>query len=214
MESYAGLVSRIMDVTSAIGKVRAALIALTGIDASGKGYVAHCLERDLQHLGLRVAVINIDGWLNLPAVRFNEASPAQHFYEHAIRFDEMFGKLVLPLKETRSVRVEADFAEETAHAFRRRLYCYTDVDAILLEGIYLLKRQFRSFYDLSCWIECTFETALERALARGQEGLPADETIRAYQSIYFPAQEIHFHRDAPITSASITISNDPRIRNS
>jgi uridine kinase len=52
----------------------------------------------------------------------------------------MFAQLVLPLRDHRSVHVEADFAEETATAFKKRVYDYSDIDVILLEGIYLLKR--------------------------------------------------------------------------
>jgi uridine kinase len=76
-----------------------------------------------------------------------------------------------------------------------------------LEGIYLLKRAFRSHYDLAFWVECPFETALIRALRRGQEGLPPDETIRACQTIYFPAQYIHFALDAPQSSADAIVNN-------
>ena len=34
-----------------------------------------------------------------------------------------------------------------------------DIGVIVLEGIYLLKRAFVRHYDLSIWIECSFETA-------------------------------------------------------
>lgn len=49
--------------------------------------------------------------------------------------------------------------------------------------------------NVAPWLDCTFETALERALRRGQEGLRLGETIRAYPAIYCPAQRIHFARD-------------------
>jgi len=116
---------------------------------------------------------------------------------------------VLPLRDHGSVQVEASFVEETAVQYRSHLYAYADVDVILLEGIYLLKRGFRSYYDLSVWIDCSFETALARAVARGQEGLPPDAAVRAYRTIYFPAQMIHFERDAPRAAAALTVRNDP-----
>jgi uridine kinase len=82
------------------------------------------------------------------------------------------------------------------------------VDVILLEGIYLLKEAYRQLYDLSIWIECSFETALKRAVARAQEGLTPAETIRAYQTFYFPAQRLHFEFDAPMRAADIVLRND------
>ncbi|MEQ8972980.1 MAG: hypothetical protein RIE73_21575 [Coleofasciculus sp. C1-SOL-03] len=60
-------------------------------------------------------------------------------------------------------------------------------------------------------IDCSFETALERAITRSQEGLSPSETIQAYQAIYFPAQKIHFELDRPQRSAIARINNDPRL---
>ncbi|HYR90451.1 MAG TPA: hypothetical protein VE422_40645 [Terriglobia bacterium] len=50
--------------------------------------------------------------------------------------------------------------------------------------------------------------ALERAVARGREGLPFAETVRAYETIYFPAQRLHFERDHPRAAADFIIRND------
>jgi len=158
-----------------------------------------------------VANINIDGWLNLPARRFSQDRPGEHFYEHAIRFEELFDQLVLPLRARRTHEVVADFAEETATAYRPHAYRYENVDVILLEGIFLFKRAWRPHFDLALWLDCTFETALERALRRGQEGLPPGETIRAYETIYFPAQRIHFARDEPRAGADLVVPNDHRL---
>jgi uridine kinase len=187
------------------------LVALSGIDGSGKGYVAELLAAALEREGLHAIVIHADGWLNLPPRRFDPHRPAEHFYENAIRFEAMFAELVLPLKRARSIRVAVDLASETATDYRRHTFEFTNVDIIVLEGVYLLKRAFRADYDWAVWIECSFETALERALARKQEGLAPDETVRAYRTIYFPAEEIHLARDAPQESADEILINDPRM---
>jgi uridine kinase len=201
----------ILGARAAVPPTRGLLVGLTGIDGSGKGFVARLLVESLRERGLNTVSINIDGWLNLPAQRFSARTPALHFYKHAIRFDEMFDQLVLPLKHKRSHRVLADLAEETATAFRPELYEFQDVDIIVLEGIYLLKRAYRAYFDVCFWIDCTFRTALERAIARAQEGLGPHETRRAYHTIYFPAQRIHFRRDHPRETATGLITNDPRL---
>lgn len=205
------VLTRIVETRKSIPPTRSVLVAVTGIDGCGKGYVSSRIVKALRKNGLRVASINIDGWLNLPDKRFSVTNPAEHFYRHAIRFDEMFRRLVFPLRDRRSVRVEAAFTEEAATTFRRHIYNFEDIDVIILEGIYLLKREFQTYYDLSIWIECTLETALERAIAREQEGLTPDETVRAYRTIYFPAQEIHFSRDEPAPAANLIFNNDTRL---
>jgi uridine kinase len=187
------------------------LVGLSGIDGSGKGFLAAQLKRELERTDLRVALINVDGWLNLPAVRFSPHNPAEHFYRHALRLEELFADLVLPLRSRRTLRLLARHAEETATAYCEHLYDFREVDVVLLEGIFIYKRACRSHFDLALWIDCSFETALERALRRGQEGLPPSETTKAYQTIYFPAQRLHFQRDEPRRLADGIVLNDPRL---
>ena len=205
------IVDKIVDARSSIPSQRSVLTAITGIDGCGKGHVTARIVKALQTKGVRAVAINIDGWLNLPNRRFDASNPAEHFYLHAIRFQEMFAQLILPLRDHRSLRIVADFAEETATKYRRHVYEFEDVDVIALEGIYLLKRGFRAHYDLSIWVECSFDTALERAISRAQEGLSPEETIRLFRNVIFPAQEIHFQRDNPKAGATLIVNNDERL---
>jgi uridine kinase len=78
----------------------------------------------------------------------------------------------------------------------------------LVEGIFLFKQAYRSLFDVAIWVDCTFATALARALQRAQEGLPSAETIAAYETIYFPAQRIHLDQDNPRGSADLILDND------
>jgi len=190
---------------------RAVLVGISGIDGSGKGFVAQRVRAGLEVAGWEAVVVGVDGWLELPARRFAATSPAEHFYANALRLDEMFEDVVLPLRDRRSCDVVADFAEETATSFRPHRYRYEGVDVVLLEGIFLFKRRYRRHFDLACWVECTFETALERAVLRGQEGLPPEQTVAAYRGIYFPAQRIHLERDDPRSCVDLRIANDPRL---
>ena len=184
------------------------LVGISGIDASGKGYLAAKIADRLQMHGLKVALIRADDWLNLPDVCMNPENYAEHFYAHAIRFDEMFERLILPLKQTREINITADCADAKATTCRKHRYNFREIDIVLLEGIFLFKPGRRDHFDLKIWIECSFETALERAIARGQEGLPPAETIKAFKTIYFPAQRIHLARDNPRENADIIFTND------
>ncbi len=211
ISDLAAAIAPILNQRAATPPDRAVLVAISGIDGSGKGYMTAQLAADLAQTPLKIATINIDGWLNLPDKRFSQEQPAEQFYQQAIRFTEMFEQLVLPLQARRSLYLEADFAEETASHYRKHIYEFANIDVILLEGIYLLKSAFQPYYDLSIWIECSFETALDRAINRAQEGLPPEETIQAYQTIYFPAQQLHFQRDRPQHAATFIYCNDPRL---
>jgi uridine kinase len=204
----ASVISAIIEKRKALSLKRALLVGISGIDAAGKGFVTARIAELLEKHSLKLAVINADGWLNLPHIRFHSQDPAKHFYENAIRFDEMFERVILPLRSTRNVNVESDFTEETETTFRKHHYVFHKIDVVLLEGIFLFKSAYRHHFDVKVWIDCSFATALQRAIARGQEGLPPRETQQAFETIYFPSQRIHLARDNPREVADILFAND------
>jgi len=205
METVVEAIARKRD---AVMPNRAVLVGISGIDGSGKGFVSAKLAKMLGAKSLNVAPISADDWLNLPKVCLNPENYAEHFYRHAIRLDEMFERLVVPLKYHREINITADCADAKATTYRERRYDFRNIDIVLVEGIFLFKRGYRHQFDLSVWIDCSFECALERAIERGQEGLPPAETIKAFQTIYFPAQRIHLARDNPREGADIVFAND------
>jgi uridine kinase len=200
------LTQAIIHRRSEVPAERSMLVGISGIDASGKGFITAKIADSLKER-CRTAVINVDGWLNLPHVRFDQSKPAENFYENALRLDDMFDRLIEPLKADRGVEITVDFAEETAAEFRRHRYEFESIDIILLEGIFIFKRQFVRHFDFKIWIDCSFATALSRAIERSQEGLSAEETVIAYDTIYFPAQRLHLRKDEPQGSADIIFAN-------
>jgi uridine kinase len=202
------VVDAIVRKRSAVPPDRSVLVGVSGIDGSGKGFVTVKMADALRDESLNVAVISADDWLNLPGVCFNRGNHAEHFYQHAIRFDEMFERLILPLRKHRGVDVLADCGDAKATVHRKHRYVLRNIDIVVLEGIFLFKAAYRDYFDLKVWIECSFQTALRRAIARGQEGLPPAETQHAFEKIYFPAQEIHGDRDDPRRAADLILHND------
>ena len=202
------VIRKILERRATVPDTRSLLVGVSGIDGCGKGYLAGQLEAHLAQHAVASAVLNVDGWLNLPQERFNQNAPAKNFYENAIRFDEFFSQLVIPLRDRRSVRLVADFAEETALCYRKHSYDFKDVSVIVVEGIFLFKPLYRDFFDLAIWIDCSFPTALARAVDRAQEGLSPASTIAAYETIYFPAQRIHLAQDKPRENADLILDND------
>lgn len=198
--------ARILKMRKEVPASRAMLVGISGIDASGKGFVANQMTEALS-CNLRVATINVDGWLNLPRVRFGDREPGRHFYEHALRLEEMFERLVIPLINDRKIAVTVDFLEETADEFEQFEYSFNNVDVVLVEGIFIFKTLMRDHFDLRIWIDCSFEKAMERAIERSQEGLSPEATRDAYERIYFPAQRLHFELDDPHAHADILIMN-------
>lgn len=208
IDSIEKLADRIALGRAQVSSARAMLVGVSGIDASGEGFITQKLAERLREDGRKIAVIAADDWLNLPEVFILPDNSGEHFYNHAMRFDEMFELLVIPLRRNRGINVIADCADPRATVFRRQRYDFRDIEVILLEGIFLFKPEYRHYFDLTVWIDCSFKSALERAIERGQEGLSPEETVRAFDTIYFPAQRLHLARDKPRHVADVVFVND------
>jgi len=185
----------------------ARLAALSGVDASGKGTLARATAAELERRGLGVALVGLDDWHQPPAVRFGGSEPGEHFYRHAFDFEEVFSQVVEPLRLHRELSLSVRRPHPFTGEPRTLAYDWSDVDVVLFEGVFLLRRDLRPRYDLTVWIDCPFDVALERALRRNQEGLPAAQLIEDYRRIYFPAQQFHLERDRPRESAGVVVDN-------
>jgi uridine kinase len=190
------------------GDSKAILVAISGIDASGKGTIARHILDQLKARGIRVALIGLDPWHHPAEVRFSDVNPGEHFFRNAFRFDELFEVLIEPLELNRSVTTTVDLLQPFENEWYSHTYDFFNIDVIVVEGIFLLKRELRGRYNLSFWVECSFGTALRRALRRNQEGLPEEQLIADYGRIYFPAQRIHLARDWPKSFVDGILAND------
>ncbi len=201
------LVTIIQEKRPQILPAQSLLVAISGIDSSGKGYVTKKIARETNKQGLNAIAINIDPWLNPPEKRYSVNNPGEYFYYHAFSFKDLFEQLIYPLQNQRAIYLKKTLTGQFGIPFEQ-IYDFQNVDVILLEGIFLFRRTLRANYDLAFWIECSFETALARALQRNQENLSPQAIVNEYNTIYFSAQRFHFRVDRPKSSVDAIYIND------
>lgn len=185
----------------------AVLVAISGIDASGKSITTSRIYYDLTSKGLKVAVISADKWLMHSHKKAADETTPSQFYMNSYRWNELFKEVLLPLKQNRSLYLEKELQHSTSDRPYLQVYRYSDIDVILFEGIFLFRHDYRNHYDLSIWVDCDFNTAFKRAMLRNQEQLTLTELIRDYKTIYFPAQHIHLDKDHPKEYADVVYIN-------
>jgi uridine kinase len=206
----AALATAARDLLGDWTRSEAPVIGLSGIDASGKTSLAAMVTRHLELLGVRVALVPLDPWHSPRKERFLGPDPASHFYRHGFRWGELFDGLIEPLRSSRSIDLRTwVHPVQDAPPFQQR-YRFQAVDVVLLEGIFLFKREHRSRLDLGWWVDCSFDEALARARSRNQEGLPEPELLREYRDVFFPAQRLHLALDRPTAWADRVVSSANR----
>ena len=161
-------------------------VALSGIDASGKGYISKLIEKELISKDYKVANINIDPWQHPIPVRLKNENSAEIFYNNAIRWDDFFEQLIFPLQKNRTIYLETKGIYTYADKFYPLVNDYKNINIILIEGILLFKKQFISYYDYKVWIDCSFETGLQRAVKRNVEKPDEEKPVHDYHTFTTP----------------------------
>ncbi len=185
----------------------ALLIGISGIDAAGKGFVSKALKNKLEQQGLKVALLCIDDWHQPKTIRLKKPYGAFNFYSNAFRWNDLFDKLILPLKKDRKVDLVENIIKVHDDKYFEHHYLIENIDVILLEGIFLFKKEVQHYYDYKIWIGCDYKTALDRAKQRNQEKTGIRELVIEYENIYFPAQEIHLHKDDVLNQVNAVFMN-------
>ena len=183
-------------------------VAVSGIDASGKSSFAAEIKYLLEENNLNVALLSIDDWQMPKAISFLKENAAANFYHNAFRWNAFFDSLLIPLQNTRSINLGANLVDIKNDKVYSKQYSFKKIDIILVEGIFLLMKDTRAFFDYTVWIDCSFKTGLQRALKRNQEGLVQEQLINDYQTFYYPAQQFHFKRDNPLFAADFIFDNN------
>jgi uridine kinase len=186
-------------------------VAVSGIDAAGKGHISLQLQAELERRGYIVANINIDPWQNPISTRLQIINPARHFYENVFRWDDFFQQLIIPLQKGRSICLHTELIRTDADEYYPFTYNYNSIDILIIEGILLFQEKYIPYYDYKIWVDCSFETGLKRAIKRNAEKLEEADLVNDYHTYYYGAQRLHFERDDPKELADILFNNDHEI---
>lgn len=188
------------------------IVAISGIDGSGKGYFSKQLENSFFENGISCQIISVDGWLSHPNTRFSKSNPGDNFYKNGIDLEGFKNDIILPLVNCQEVdikRLEYD-ASNSENQIERN-YQIKGKRVVILEGIFLFRKDLKKLYDYKIWINTSEETSLKRALVRNQEGTSDEQTVSDFEKIYFPAQHIHNKIDSPIKAADLIIDNETNL---
>lgn len=183
-------------------------VAISGIDASGKGTIAGNLHAALSLSGLKPALIRLDDWQMPKSISLMKENAAENFYYNSFRWHALFNQVISPLKKTGNLQLHYPLIQMDKDEVITASYDFRDVDIILLEGIFLFKKEFISQFDFRIWVNCSFDNGLKRALKRNQECLQAEDLLYDYLTYYYPAQMHHFNKDNPGEQVDFVFNND------
>ena len=186
-------------------------VGIDGIDAAGKTQFAAGLAAQLQTEGCPVIQSSVDHFHNPREVRYRQGkfSPVG-YYEDSFNYAAFRKCLLEPLGPDGSRQYRtAHFDLCTDCEVTAPLLIATNDHILICDGIFLFREELLTYWDVKIFLEISFETSLQRALARDLTLLGSKErVIESYQRRYIPGQQHYLKIAQPKQKADMIIDNN------
>lgn len=186
------------------------LIAIDGVDASGKTYFAYQLSARLNNKNKHNIVVSIDDFHHSKEIRYTKGKDsAEGFYLDSYQYDTFIKECILPFRAgSNQILTHAFDLEKDVESLK---YMNLHPETILIiEGIFLHRDELYSIWDYSIYLDIERGISLERNLLRSSK---SDDTfnIESYKQRFFSryqaGQELYQNQCSPKSRASIVIDN-------
>lgn len=184
------------------------LLAVDGIDGSGKSVLAQALVAALEHEGTGAALLRVDDFrrpVTWKAVGRAEVDVYYDDYYDLTRLDEG-AQAFLAGASGVSVPV-FDSASESISG--ERWVAFEGAMVLVVEGVFAQRA--RSVRERGCvvYLRTSFEEARRRILARDTaRGRTLADVSHRIDARYFPAQERYLREHDPVTRAAVLVEHE------
>jgi len=213
-ESIGEILSQLTDLICSITLPHPVRVAIDGVDAAGKTYLADALVPWVAARGRPVVRASIDGFHNPRKLRYRQGvcSP-EGYYQDSFNYQVLIDDLLMPLGLGGDRRYRSSGFNLKDDEPLREYWHEAPVDSVLLfDGVFLLRPALLGYWEYSIFVDVDFEVSLHRAVARDfrpKLGSRALETLREkYYRRYVPGQRLYFAEAKPKEQASIILKNN------
>lgn len=186
-------------------------VAIDGIDAAGKTTLADELAQYLRQYDRQVIRVSEDNFHNPASVRKaqGDLSP-QGFYQDSYNDEALIQYVLEPLSPggNRLYRTSAYDLEKDQPSPVPEKRAMPDA-ILLVDGIFLLRQVLINYWDLSIFMEISFENSALRGTLRDVNLLSSSNEIEdKYRLRYIPGQKLYLSKAHPLDRADIIIDNN------
>jgi uridine kinase len=182
------------------------LVAVDGVDASGKTTFAEWLAETLRLCGRSAQVIHADDFMHVSSVRHRRGrnSPEGYFHD-SYDYESLTRDVLEPLSAGGAGWFRAGVVDRNRDVVMHRPEQYADQQMMtIVEGLFLLRDELVEWWDYSVFLDVDIQTSLTRKERR--DGLvldPANPLTRRY----IEGQDIYVERCRPRERATWVLDN-------
>lgn len=171
------------------------LVAIDGPGGAGKSTLAQLLKEQLKTLEWIVAVVKHDDFYLPYSQRENQQVQV---IGRDFDWERLRDQVLTPIREGRSAHYQRYDWETDVLAEWRTI---SASDAVLVEGVYRMRRELAHLYDLKIWVECPRAIRLARGIARDGE-----KARTLWEQDWMPKEDTYVKTHRPRENADLLMN--------
>lgn len=183
------------------------LVAVDGVDGSGKSFFADELALLAREAGRTVLRASVDDFHNPREVRYRKGrlSP-EGFWLDSYDYERFVNELLLPCKAGAGAMYRRTIHDvHTELVNEAELQAVPDEAMLIVDGIFLHRNELSRYWDFSVWLDVEFENSVARMAER--DGTTSDHLDERNQR-YIQGQRFYISECNPAARASMVIDNN------
>ena len=141
------------------------LVAIDGLGGAGKSTFSDGLVRRLQACQVDAEIVHMDDFY-LPTAQRLQARGQENQIGSNFDWQRLRDQVLIPLSRGRQVVYQRyDWGTDSLGEW----IALSGQPIVIIEGVYALRHELRSYYHLTVWIDCPRATRLARGIARDGE---------------------------------------------
>ncbi|WFA07703.1 adenylyl-sulfate kinase [Tissierella sp. Yu-01] len=182
------------------------IVGIDGLGGAGKSTVANLLEQKLLNENYSVYILHIDDFIHEKRVRYSESKEEWYcYYNIQWRYDYLIKEILLPIKNKGKIEKQIELYDKENDTHILESICIPQNTVLLLEGMFLQRKELKRYLDFTIYLEVPQEVRLERVLLRDKYIGELEDIRYKYERRYFPAEEKYILEYSPIENADLVL---------
>lgn len=198
------ITQQIMSASSSLSsKERPFIVALDGLSGAGKTIMAEQIMKNLESLNCSSLIIHIDDYIETREKRYDTGRKEwEEYYYLQWDAEKLAEDLFTPLHGGEQL-IKLNFYDASADSYKRQALIVSANQIILVEGIFLQRKEWKHYFDFTVFLDCPKELRYQRVLERDSYIGSSQARLDKYKKRYWPAEIHYLKAEKPMDNADL-----------